>query len=368
MRVLIACDSFKDALAADAVCRAIGEGLRLARPDVEAIELPLSDGGEGALAVLRAPLGLTLVSCRVHDALSRPVTADYGLSRDGRLALIELAEAAGLQRIPLAERDPLAASTFGVGELLADARRRGARRAILAIGGSATNDAGVGAAAALGCGFFDAAGAPVRPDGASLEQIARIEGVRPPFERLDVLCDVTAPLYGPLGAAAVYSRQKGADDAMVARLDRGLRHLAALVAESRGGADLALAPGSGAAGGMAFGAMAFLAGQLSRGVDTVLDLVGFDAAVAACDLVITGEGRLDGQSAQGKLVQGVAGRAARAGKRVVALCGALSADAQQLRAIGVEAAVCINPAPAPLAEMLAATAMNLRRTAAELTL
>jgi glycerate kinase len=364
MNILVACDSFKDALSADGVCRAIAAGLRKRHPEAVITEMPLSDGGEGLLDVLREPLGLDWVERQVRDPLGRMVMGRYGLSADGT-CVVEMAEASGLQRLALAERDPLKASTFGTGELLADARARGARRAILAIGGSATNDAGIGAAAALGWKFRDTSGTELPPDGGHLAQIATIVPAPPPFESMEVLCDVTNPLFGPTGAAWIYGRQTGGTDETLTQLDAGLKHVAALVALQLG-RDVAQTPGAGAAGGLGFGAMAFFGATLRRGIEIVLDLTGFDAAARAADLIITGEGHLDGQSAQGKLIQGLCGRAQ--GKPVIALCGKLSATPEQVAAIGLKAAYSINAEERPLDEMLAATAVNLERTAATLAL
>jgi glycerate kinase len=365
MNILVACDSFKDALPADGVCRAIAAGLRRAHLGAVVREMPLSDGGEGLLDVLRAPLGLHWVEKRVSDPLGRPVTGRYGLSADGATCVVEMAEASGLQRLTLAERDPLAASTLGTGELLADAKARGARRAILAIGGSATNDAGIGAAAALGWKFLDANGAEVAPNGGNLGKIARIVAAPAPFEKMDVLCDVTNPLFGPHGAAWIYGRQKGGTDQTLTTLDDGLKHIAALVT-SQLGKDVAATPGAGAAGGLGYGAMVFMNATLRRGIEIVLDMTGFDAAAKAADLIITGEGHLDGQSAQGKLIQGLCGRAQD--KPVIALCGKLSATPEQVQEIGLKAAFSINREERPLAEMLANTAANLERAAAALAL
>jgi len=251
--------------------------------------------------------------------------------------------------------------------LLAHARNQGASRAFLALGGSATNDAGVGAAAALGWRFLDGNGKEVRPIGGGLEQIAGI--VPPPgplFNHMRVLCDVTNPLFGPNGAAFVYGRQKGGDDQSLSRLDGGLRHLSFLVEQELGVKGLADIPGAGAAGGFGFGALAFLKATLKRGIDVVLDLLGFENAARQADLIITGEGRLDFQSAQGKLIQGVCSRAGAT--PVIALCGELALSPDEVRAIGLTAAYSINPVRKPLGDMLAATAGNLERAAAELLL
>lgn len=365
MNILIACDSFKDALSADAVCRAIAAGIRKSHPGAAITEMPLSDGGEGLLDVLRGPLGLRWIEEQVQDPLGRPIAARYGLSSDRRTCVVEMAEASGLQRLTLGERDPRLTSTFGTGQLLADAHGRGARRAILAIGGSATNDAGIGAAAALGWKFLDKDEKELPPDGGHLKDIATLVPAPPPFDSVEVLCDVTNPLFGPTGAAWIYGRQKGGSDAVLAELDDGLKHLAALVTAQLG-RDVAALPGAGAAGGLGYGAVAFLGAELRRGIEIVLDLTGFDKAAAAVDLIITGEGHLDGQSAQGKLIQGLCGRAQ--GTPVIALCGKLSATAEQIRTIGLKAAYSINREERPLAEMLANTAVNLETTAAQLSL
>src|SRR6478736_9035634 len=192
MNILVACDSFKDALPADAVCRAIAAGLRHSHPDATIVEMPLSDGGEGLLDVLHGPLQLSFIETTVADPLGRSITGRYGLSPDG-VAVVEMADASGLQRLTLAERDPRATSTFGTGQQLADARARGARRAILAIGGSATNDAGIGAAVALGWGFLNEHGKGLPPDGEHLKHVAKLVPAPPPFESVEVLCDVTNP-------------------------------------------------------------------------------------------------------------------------------------------------------------------------------
>jgi glycerate kinase len=274
-----------------------------------------------------------------------------------------MARASGLQLLTLEERDPRKTSTFGTGQLLADARSRGARHALLAIGGSATNDAGIGAAAALGWRFLDAGGKDLPPDGGHMKDIARLVMATPPFEKMEVLCDVTNPLYGPKGAAWIYGGQKGGSDPVLAELDNSLKHVADVV-KVQLGRDVAGLPGAGAAGGLGYGAVVFLNAELRRGIEIVLDITGFDAAARAADLIITGEGHLDGQSAQGKLIQGLCGRAGKT--PVIALCGKLSATPDQIRVIGLRTAYSINKEERPLAEMLANTATNLEKTAAEL--
>jgi glycerate kinase len=365
MNILVACDSFKDALPAEAVCRAIAAGLKKSHPGAIVTQMPLSDGGEGLLNVLGQALGLTWIEMQIADPLGRPVTGRYGLSADGATAVVEMAQASGLQLLTQDERDPRLTSTFGTGQLLAYAQARGARHALLAIGGSATNDAGVGAAAALGWGFLDSGDKPVPPDGGHLKDIVRLVPAPAPFTKMEVLCDVTNPLFGPKGAAWIYGRQKGGSDEVLAELDKGLAHIADVV-KAQLGRDVADSLGAGAAGGLGYGAVAFLGAELRRGIEIVLDITGFDAAARAADLIITGEGHLDGQSAQGKLIQGLCGRAQ--GTPVIALCGKLSATPEQVATIGLKAAYSINTEERPLAEMLANTAANLEKTAAALSL
>ncbi|MCB0573750.1 MAG: glycerate kinase [Saprospiraceae bacterium] len=369
MRILIAADSFKDALPAQEVCRAIAAGLRRRSPAMHLIEFPLADGGEGTFEVLSHHLGLEKKEAEAVDPLFRSLRAPFGYGAAEGVALVEMAKASGLPLLRPDERDPLKTTTFGTGMLLSDAVAAGARRIVLAIGGSATNDAGMGMAAALGWQFLDKAGNGLSPVGASLEAVDRIvppeNGAFPPT---DLICDVDNPLFGSRGAAHVYGRQKGADDNAVERLDRGLRHFSAKVEQALGKPGLSETPGAGAAGGLGFGAMAFLNAGLQRGIELVMDLTRFDEALAAADLIITGEGMIDGQTLHGKLIHGVCRRAARRQTPVIALCGRLEATPEQIRSIGLKAAYSINDAPAPLPELLARTAANLERTAAAIPL
>lgn len=369
MRILIASDSFKDALPAAEVCRSIAEGLRQNQGNADIALFPLADGGEGTFEVLAFHLDLHAVEVDTFDPLLRPIRASYGLSADGSTAVVELARASGLQLLSQQERNPLHTSTYGTGLLLADAIDKGVSKIILALGGSATNDAGAGMASALGWNFLDDSGHEMAVTGLALSQIARI--TPPEFvivPETEVICDVTNPLFGPEGAAFVYARQKGADELGISILDAGLRHVARLTTEQLGKSDLARIPGAGAAGGTGFGAMAFLNATLRRGADLVMDIAGFDDALAKTDLVITGEGQLDGQTLHGKLVQSICRRATLSGVPVVALCGRLAASPEQLAAIGLKAAWSINEVERPLQEMLNRTAENLTRTAAQIPL
>ncbi len=362
-RFLIAADSFKGALDAHSVCSAIQRGIRTGAPDSRVFIFPLSDGGDGLLDVLDYHLTLKIKTLKVADPLRRPVRARYGLSHDGATAYIETAQAAGLSLLTAAERNPLLTSTFGVGELIRAALRRGARRIVLGLGGSATSDGGAGMAAALGWRFLNAAGDPIQPVGGNLEQIARILPPEQPVGEgvgIEIWTDVTNPLLGDLGAARVYAPQKGADSDAVERLELGLQRLADVAAPY--GVDPA-APGMGAAGGLGFGCRLFLNAAVRRGVDRLMDLTGFDVVLADSDFILTGEGRLDEQTGNGKVVAGLIARAH--GKPVVALCGALRASTDYIQGLGLRAAFSISPGPMTLEEAIAVTEENLEKVAAE---
>lgn len=361
MNILIACDSFKDALGAQAVCQAVERGLRGAKPGWATRIFPLSDGGEGMAEVLDFHLGLHQRAVTVHDPRLRAIAATYGLSADGSTAFVEMAQAAGLQRLPPHERNPLDTSTYGVGELLADAIRQGVRHVVLGIGGSATNDLGTGMAAALGWQFLDEHRQPVPPCGRTLGLIRHVLPPRQPIYAgvdIEVICDVTNPLTGTTGAAQVYARQKGADAPGIERLEAGALRFLETIGDDPVDPNR---PGAGAAGGLGFGAQFFLKATLRPGIETLMDLTGFDRHLAWADLVLTGEGRLDGQTARGKLVAGIAARARP--KPVIALCGALAASPADVRALGLKAAFSIAQGPCTLAEALAGTAANLESTA-----
>jgi glycerate kinase len=372
MRILVAADSFKDALPASAVCAAIAAGLKQRDSEISVTEFPLADGGEGTCAILAHHLNLDILSVETVDALDRPIRAQLGLSRDKSVAVIELAQASGLQLLCEKERNPLHTSTTGTGRLIAAAINYGAQKIVLSIGGSATNDAGIGIAAALGWRFVDQQDRDVTPIGGKLLDVRRIV---PPATRsaipVNVLCDVSNPLFGVAGAAHVFAKQKGASDADIDVLDAGLRHIAALVQEVKKAYDLSgvspEAAGGGAAGGVGYGAMVFLNATLHRGIDYLLDITHFDTALKSADLVITGEGKLDTQTLSGKVIRGVCQRAERQGVPVVALCGQLSVSDAELHSIGLRAAYCINDTGS-MANALPRTAERLTYTAARILL
>jgi glycerate 2-kinase len=366
MNILIACDSFKEALDAPSVCRAIERGLKLADPSVSTLIFPLADGGEGVSDVLNFHLGLLKVEIEVHDPLFRKIKATYNLSQDGTTAFIEMAQAAGLQLLTLQERNPLKTSTFGVGEMINDAIQKGAKHIVLGIGGSATNDAGIGMAAALGWTFYDKKGRKLEPIGESLINIKTItppqyfmgdkQWVMGDTIHVDVMCDVTNPLLGEKGAAHVYARQKGATDDMIDLLEAGAQNFWKVSNFTN-----VEAAGAGAAGGLGFGCLYFLKANIKRGIDVMMDLTNFDAQVAWADVIFTGEGKLDSQTAHGKLIAGIISRTQ--GKPVIALCGAVDAPPQFLSDLGLKAAFSIAQKPCSLQEALALTAENLEKTA-----
>ena len=363
MRYLIATDSFKDALPAAEVCAAIARGLRLGDPSASTVLLPLADGGEGTAEVLTTLTQGEQIHCRVCDPLGRPVEAHYGWQTTSKTAFIDMAAASGLQLLQPEERNPMLTSTYGTGELIRDAVSRGAAKIVLGIGGSATNDGGMGMAIALGHQFLDAEGERLSGTGADLQKVSKWLPTEEVVPAVEVLCDVDNPLCGPdRGAAYVYGPQKGATPEQVVQLDQGLEQLAAIVQQKTGGA-FASVPGAGAAGGLGFGALAFLAASLRSGIQTVLEYAAFDQHLANCDVVITGEGKLDDQTLQGKLIQGLCSRAAAQQKPVIALCGAMLASPEAIRAIGLKAAFSIQTQPRSLAEALQLTAVDLAGTA-----
>jgi len=356
VRVLIAPQEFKGSLSADEAADAIATGIRRSRPDWELDVLPLADGGPGFIDALRRAVRADTVGLVVHDALGRPVVGRYAILRKDRAAVVEAAQANGLLHIGPAERDPLRADTAGVGELIADAVAARPGRLLVGVGGSATTDGGAGMARALGARFLDAEGEELPPGGGSLGRLARIKWRRPAlFEDLApvVATDVTNPLLGPNGAAAVYGPQKGATPEQVGILEAGLRRLAETVRRDLG-ADVAELPGGGAAGGLAAGLVAFLGGRITSGFEVVAEATGLGARLAAADLVVTGEGSLDEQSRQGKTTGRVLELARAAGKPATVLAGRADGNTPNVRTLAEiepEPTACMARAAQLLAEL-----------------
>lgn len=363
-KILLVPDSFKGTLSSRQVCQVMAGQLRRFFPQAQVKSIPVADGGEGSVEAFLAAAGGERRTRTVTGPFGEPVDAFYGILGDGRTAVIEMAACAGL---PLAEGrlNPERATTYGVGELLLAAKEAGCTKAILGLGGSCTNDGGAGAAAALGAKFTRADGTAFVPTGGTLGEIAALD-VSPVAQALQgmeltAMCDIDNPLYGEAGAAAVFAPQKGADAAMVARLDAGLRHLGQVSARCLG-RDFSHLPGAGAAGGLGFGMAAFCGAQLRMGIDAVLDAVGFDSLLPGTDVVFTGEGKIDSQSARGKVVSGVAARCRKAGVPVVAVVGQIGQGFEEMYQQGLTAVFSINRAAQPFAESRFHAGENLALT------
>lgn len=360
--VIVAPDKFKGSLTAAAVAEHLARGLRDVLPDLDIVEMPVADGGDGTLAALYAA-GFTSVPVTAVGPTGQPVTTAY--ARRGDLAVVEMADVSGLARLPGGLPQPLVASSRGTGEVIAAALDAGCTRLILAIGGSASTDGGAGLARALGVVVRRADGTEIGEGGAALGEATAVDlsGLHPRIAETEILlgCDVDHPLTGADGAAAVFGPQKGADEAAVSRLDLGLRRWAAVVSDATG-ADKSAEPGAGAAGGVGFAALALLDATMHAGVELLLDLVGFRDRLSGARLVITGEGSLDAQSLRGKAPLGVATAATRAGIPVIAVCGRLLLSRDDLNEAGFESAYslhdvepdpqrCMSEAPQLLAKL-----------------
>ncbi|MGD9604222.1 MAG: glycerate kinase [Gammaproteobacteria bacterium] len=367
MRILIAPDSFKESLPAPAVAAALARGMHAVLPDAVFDLVPMADGGEGTLEALVAATAGTRVDVGVTGPLGERRRACYGLlGGERRTAVVEMAAASGLMLVPANARDPTRTTSYGTGELFAHALGQPVDTLIVAIGGSATVDGGAGLCQALGVRFLDGRGhAITRPlTGGMLSEIAHIDvtGLDPRIagRRVLVACDVDNPLLGPHGAAAVFGPQKGASPAQVALLDAALAAFCTCV-EARLGVTVRDRPGAGAAGGMGAALLAFLGAQLRSGVEIVIDAIGLDARIRAADCVITGEGRLDGQTLHGKAPLGVARLARRLGVPVVGVGGSLAADAEPALAQQFDALEACVTAPTSEADALAAAVGNVER-------
>ncbi|WP_454325449.1 glycerate kinase [Streptomyces ambofaciens] len=366
-RVLVAADKFKGSLTAVEVAERVTAGLRRVVPDVLVEALPVADGGDGTVAAAVAA-GFERREVRVAGPLGDEVTAAYALRED--TAVVEMAEASGLQRLPEGVLAPLTASTYGSGELLRAALDAGARTIVFGVGGSATTDGGAGMLAALGARFLDGDGEPVAPGGGGLAGLASadLSGLDPRLSDVELVLasDVDNPLTGPKGAPAVYGPQKGASPDDVTALDAALAHFAKVLEQTEGvgarAAEYAASPGAGAAGGIGFGAM-LLGARFRPGIEVMLDVLGFAPALDRADLVITGEGSLDEQTLHGKAPAGVAAAARAAGKEVVAVCGRLALPAETLGRAGIRRAYPLTDVEPDIAKCIAEAGPILERVA-----
>jgi glycerate 2-kinase len=372
MRIVIAPDKFKGSLPAAEVAAALAAGLRAGLSeaglgDVELIMMPVADGGDGTVDAAVAA-GFVRVPITATGPTGQPVTTSYG--RRGDLALVELATVCGLERLPGGQLEPLVSSSYGVGEVMRAALAAGARELVLAVGGSASTDGGAGMLQALGARVLGPRGEPLGRGGGALGGLAGLDltglgltGLNPAgAAQITLAADVQNPLTGPDGAAEIFGPQKGATPAQIASLDAGLRRWAGLVAEATGH-DWSQAPGAGAAGGVGFAALAVLGAQQRSGIDMILDLVGFDAALDGADLVVTGEGSLDTQSLSGKAPVGVARAAAARGVPVIAVAGRSTLTTEQARAAGITAIHPLSGLEPDLARSMTGAAALLERIA-----
>ncbi|MFQ6339445.1 glycerate kinase [Bacillus sp. AF62] len=365
MKVVIASDSYKESLKAIEVCEAIERGFRAIFPNAKYVKIPIGDGGEGTVESLVDATGGRIISISVTGPLRESVQAFYGVSKDKKTAFIEMAAASGLQHVPVEKRNPLITTTKGTGELILHALNQGAEYIILGLGGSATNDGGAGMLAALGVRFINDKGEVIDPSGGTLHSIVaidfsqmdpRLKGVK-----IEAACDVDNPLVGMQGVSFVFGRQKGANVEMMKELDENLKHYANIL-KRYVSSDVSEIPGAGAAGGMGAAVISVLKGDLRRGIEIVLDYTNFDKHIEDADLIITGEGRIDEQTAYGKAPVGVAGRAKRFSVPVIAIGGSVSSDYSAVYEKGIDAVFSITTRPMTLEEAYRVAEENIEMT------
>ena len=350
MKIIIAIDSFKGSLSSIEAGQAVQKGILQIHPEWETTLIPIADGGEGMLCVmLNSTLGNTH-TLEAHNPCMEKITASYGISKDGKTAFIEMATISGLPLITKEQQNPMETTTYGTGELIRDALGKGCTEFILGIGGSATNDAGTGMLQALGFRFYDNKGNLLGLGGKILEKISSInqEHVHPLLKNahFTIACDVQNPFFGPNGAAHIFAKQKGADNAMIAELDKGMRSFAKIIHEEIG-KDISFIPGSGAAGGMGGGLMAFLNAELKSGADLLLEICHFEEAIKEANLIITGEGRIDRQSLMGKIPGKILAKGIKHGIPVIAIAGCVE-DRELLDKAGFKGVYEIKPKDMPL--------------------
>lgn len=369
-KIILAFDSFKGSAGSLEIASAARKGILKECPHCNIVSFPIADGGEGTTEAICTGLEVNQVTCIAHDPLMNPIEVTYGITRDGTTAILEMASASGLPLVPDALRNPMNTSTYGTGEIIRDALQKGCRRFILGIGGSATNDAGIGMLSALGIRFLDESGNTLKPIGSNLIRIVTIDdsSLHPALQEttFTIACDVNNPFYGPQGAAFVYAPQKGASPEEVIALDEGLRHYAGILRDQKG-VDIAILPGAGAAGGMGGGLLPFLRATLKPGIDAILDILHFEESLLEADLIFTGEGKLDAQTGMGKALGGILQMAQGRNVPVIALGGAVEATAQ-LNEMGFTAVLPIQPAPVSLDQAMKKefTLDNIERTVTQL--
>jgi len=355
MKILICPDSFKESLSAIEVCDCVERGLKKANSKFKIEKIPLADGGEGTVkALVLATHGRSL-KCKVSDPLGRIIWAKYGVLGDGKTAIIEMAAASGLALVPVEKRNPLVTTTYGTGEIIANALERGCRKIIIGIGGSATVDGGAGMAQALGVRLLDGDGREIGFGGGEIEKVEKIDlkfmDKRIATTEFIIASDVRNPLLGARGAARVYGPQKGATPEMVKRLEKGLSHLARVIRKELS-ISVEKLPGSGAAGGLGAGLYAFLGARMESGIELVMRITGLEQRIKKADLVITGEGRLDRQTLYGKAVMGVIKMARKYRVPVICIAGSIMPEAKNLYRLGVRGLFSITTMPMSLQEAM----------------
>ncbi|WP_243526434.1 glycerate kinase [Bacillus pseudomycoides] len=366
MKFVIACDSYKESLRAIEVCKAIEKGFTKIFPDAEYVKIPIGDGGEGTVQSLVDATGGRMIRLPVTGPLGERVEAFYGISQDEKTAFIEMAAASGLHHVAIEKRNPLITTTKGTGELILDALDKGVQHIILGLGGSATNDGGTGMLSALGVKFLKKDREVIEPVGGNLHSIDSLDlsklDARLANIKLEAACDVDNPLTGPEGASFVFAKQKGASPEMITQLDDNLKHYA-YVLKRHLYIDVEEIPGAGAAGGLGAAVVAVLHGNLRKGIEIVLDYTNFDEHIKEADLVLTGEGRIDVQTAYGKAPVGVARRAKKLHIPVIAIGGSMLSNHIAVYKEGIDAVFDATPSPMTLEEAYIAARENIEMTA-----
>lgn len=347
MKIIVASDSFKGSLTSLQVAQAAEKGILDVFPSCDVLKVAVADGGEGTVDAMGQMVDGRMVKVLVEDPVGRQIGASYVILEESMTAVLEMSAASGLTLLSPEERNPWITSTFGTGQMIADALSRGCRKFLIGIGGSATNDAGMGMLKALGYRFLDSDGEDLPGIGASMAKVSVIDDSNVMQSVLDsefiVACDVNSPFYGPEGAALVFAPQKGAGQNMASELDEGLRHFSRITAQHTG-VDVSLIKGTGAAGGLGGAFVAYLGARIERGVETVLDAIGFDQLIADADLIITGEGKIDDQTFAGKTPYGVLQRASEQGIPVIAIGGCVELEADVVFNAGFYTVVSVTPA------------------------